>query len=112
MFALYLVTGFRKMELSDLERWQVIPFLKAVPKRIAIRKRLHSAVGAAKNARSGTKFAGEAPTEVFIFGEVRENLSSNKFDLLLEYMALRDCIELAGDLNKRFLLAVNHSALS
>lgn len=49
---------------------------------------------------------------MFIFEEVHENMSIKMFDILPEYMAPLDCIDLTGVLNYRFLLSVDHSALS
>lgn len=111
IFELYVVTGFRKKELAELERWQVRPLMNAIPRRISIRKRLGSSVGTATNARGGKKFAGEVPTEVSIFKTKDGEKGIYFFDDLLDYIALRDSITLSGEQDKLFLLAVNHSDL-
>lgn len=85
---LYLVTGIRKKELAELERWQVRPFMNEIPRRIAIRKRLGSSVGTAKNAPGGTKFAGEVPTKVSTFEGKDGEKGINIFDNLTNCIAL------------------------
>lgn len=112
IFELFLVTGFRRKEIAQMERWQVKVFDNVKPRRICIRKRLGSAIGTAKNAQGGTKHAGKTPTEVSIFEVPGGNGPVKLYEDLILYISLRDKLTLKDSLDKRFLLAVNKDALS